>query len=1114
MHWLTSTTVNSRFEPVRALRAIIAAAVFVCPMAAEAAVLQGSDALTFAAADSGRRIASPGERMTIAFIAINNTSRSLTAVRSTELPENWRMLAGGSRLTLAAKSREVLLVSFAVPESARPGSHSVVVRLAADGATYVAVAALHVRERRELHLSVLSAPEVVAAGDRYSITYEITNRGNVTTQVRIDATASAAASVTLTSSALHLSPGESRTIQALVRTSDERAVGTPQRISLRATAEHETASEAPSPLTSTTLVDVVPRATVGQLPAYSIPFAFTARSVQSGNDWSAQSGSDRRHSFELTGAGPLAPGSSTRVAVRARTAGPQATGFVDDRDEYRFAITGKRFDARLGDALYALTPLTQPGRYAFGAGGRAAAGRLTIGGFSSRNRHIDAAPRETAGFATVRVAGSSALTVNHLERDGPGSASVSSLRAQLPLPMRSTADIEYAVGSDAQSRGSAWSGHLAGRLGRVTYDLRHRHTDPAFAGVLRPGVDDTYGRVSLNPWRRLWVRTSLHERTSDPHFLSLTNLQPGHHLTVHTTAAGYGAFGLEREVTSNERDHPQATMASQALVRLRLGARRGPLHLSGTVEEGGLQATGHIGDNRFWKIGGASTLAFRHGSYSLYGDRVSGRTIYSGDVHQRLQGGAQAIVHAGSSTQLRLAANGYRSDGLERHSYGLLDASVAQQIHFGHTLALRVRNSVAGRSGFERNIFEVSYRIPFGVSLRRASRMGRIQARLYDAETGIPVADALVRLGSSLVLTDKGGRATFGSVDPDSPHLIQLDRRGASGDRIPATDQPLEVRVSAGRTVSLDIPLTPGGRVEGRIVRYAPAEPSALAEDVESAMIEVDSVPRLVVQLSNGIQQRRRATDTHGTFEFSDVQPGLWTIQVVNGGLPEHHVMADSSIAVLVAGSDTVRTVMRMVPRQRRIRMIGGGTVAADVVVALRTPLRTHSGQISPSPSFASRGSESRALLPGVPDASAHDRWRNSDPHYRRPAFTPPTQADLDALRVQDEARATVRAAPAVTASATLPNIFVSTTGRTWYRIGPQDRSLKGVARAVYGDAGLWPKIWVTNRHSVADPDDLSRNRRLLIPAKAPLTEEENHARNEYVRLQKCASYTVSLMPQ
>jgi hypothetical protein len=66
------------------------------------------------------------------------------------------------------------------------------------------------------------------------------------------------------------------------------------------------------------------------------------------------------------------------------------------------------------------------------------------------------------------------------------------------------------------------------------------------------------------------------------------------------------------------------------------------------------------------------------------------------------------------------------------------------------------------------------------------------------------------------------------------------------------------------------------------------------------------------------------------------------------------------------------------------------------------------------------------------------------------------------------------------------------------YVVQAADSSLMGVARHVYDEARLWPKIWRANKVALEDPDVIHPGQHLRIPEKAPLTEKELRLRRAY----------------
>ena len=70
------------------------------------------------------------------------------------------------------------------------------------------------------------------------------------------------------------------------------------------------------------------------------------------------------------------------------------------------------------------------------------------------------------------------------------------------------------------------------------------------------------------------------------------------------------------------------------------------------------------------------------------------------------------------------------------------------------------------------------------------------------------------------------------------------------------------------------------------------------------------------------------------------------------------------------------------------------------------------------------------------------------------------------------------------------------------YTVTKHDVSLMQIARFMYGNADLWPKIWLANLDHLASPESLRSGQRLRVPDDAPLTRAEIAARDSYVARQ------------
>ncbi|MBD0320765.1 MAG: hypothetical protein ICV87_10555, partial [Gemmatimonadetes bacterium] len=336
-----------------------------------AAVLLAAAALVLAAPARAQRVTverrddaalrvDPGASATAVFRLANAGGAPVVVHPIAVLPRGWTAVAPEGAAELGAAARTVRLVGFAVPRDARAGSYFV--RLRAGGAADSV--RVTVAGRRALAVRVAGAPRFAVAGDAYAARFVVENRGNAAEAVALRLASSHGVEARLDSLRLLLAPGESREVAVRVSTPRRTTSTIPHRVEVRA----RSAADSTVAASASTSVSIVARGGSGA-PRPRLPVEVRLRN---GTALPAVSGS-----------GALVGGGVSRVDFLFRPA-DGAGSLRGDPSEYRVQLTGRAVDVKLGDQVYALSPLTQPGRYGFGAGATVAAGPLSAGGFALR----------------------------------------------------------------------------------------------------------------------------------------------------------------------------------------------------------------------------------------------------------------------------------------------------------------------------------------------------------------------------------------------------------------------------------------------------------------------------------------------------------------------------------------------------------------------------------------------------------------------------------------------------------------------------------------------------------------------------------------------------------
>jgi hypothetical protein len=1014
---------------------LLGAAIALCLIAREAQ--SQTTGITVSRRSSGRVEADPGAGITAVFLVRNSTARAREIHADLALPSGWRLVTPDSPFLVGAHQAELRLLRLAVPGDATPGTYGIqYTSRGAPAGTVLARDSLFVivRASRRLELQPLDAPELVLAGKSYQAAFMVRNSGNVTTRVRIEVASSYALPARPDSDVVHLAPGAARSVSVTVQTDQDAQRPLRHRLDVVARAVADSSAVA----TAFSLVDVIPRSGAGPPRFHHLPVQMTLWATEPGDGMTG----------EIRASGALTDGGADRIEMLLR--GPDnAQGLFGDRDEYRVTLTGNRYQLRLGDQSFRLSPLTETGRAGFGGGGQLSIGRLTAGGFMQRDRWTYQYTGETqrAGFLSARIAGRSSLGVNYIERLGDDSGKIWSVRGVL-APIAGTAlDLEYGTGTGVAGTGAARSVLLTGMHRLASYRVHAVRADRNYPGAVR-GVTYEDADLTIHPGGGINLTGRFIDRTTSSMLVSGAAGDQRYR-----SMQGGVAFGhyLSAEYLRSRQEgglFAPAYGGREEAIRLRTGlvGRLGAVY-AGT-ELGRFEYAGDPQRHPFQQLFlQASLRPGEHSSYFVAVERHHGSTIVSPRSQDWLSAQVHAAFQLWRGTRFRFAWNGRRYGIDPPSTYGVVDATWEQDLPFGHRLVARARVvSFGGTQLPAASLLKVGYTIPLSLPVSASHRSGRLVGRIYDATSGDPIANALVRVGDRAQLSDKSGRLVFSGLAPDT-YYVHVDRHSLAGRQVALEQDPLPLRVGKLETTRFELGMVRGARLTGTVRISAFAIRSITGGD-DGALVDSAAMPNVIVALTgNDGKVLRRLTDAGGRFTFSGLPPGRWTLSMPPEALPEHYQLQRDSVPLDIAPGDTLHAQLRMVPQRRTLHIVATVDLTAERGSS-RTP-----------------GSASGKPPRGVKQTPEPHRQRITEP-----ASGPSQQR------------------PAI---------------RHRYTVTRWDVGLALIALYVYNDASLWPKIWVANQFQLRDADIIRPGQKLLIPDKAPLTRSEIAARDAYLaRLQ------------
>lgn len=917
--------------------------------------------------------AQAGEVLTVVFRVTNTSPEARTFAAHLALPPAWHAVLPQRPFTLAAHAEDLRLISFQVPLDARPGTYEVhyTARDQSDpesfdeGRVVVVVPPVY-----GLDLTLDKAPRFAEDGEPYQVRFFLFNDGNTATTTLLSAVSTGKYAVQIDPGRIRLAPRSSGYVTVTVSPGAEEALERGERVRhvLRLKAHLEEAPEVSSALGVVT--DVIsppgrPRSRRSVLPA-----EVTMRGVGDGQGLGGQ--------LDLTGSGSVLGGT---VEAALTLPDRRRTSFYRDRSRYSLSYRTRGLDLYTGDQVYGLSPLTDGHHYGFGAGGNVRAGRLTLSGFYHRQRHAFFRQDYGGGSIGYRVSDLAQVSTNVLRQRGFRGGDAVTLRTILREGNVASLDGECGLGARNES-GRDGPGASAGHACSVRFSFNWPWLSYT-ANLLRadasyPGRQYGLGAVSssavLRPlrWLRLEAMGQRRQRRYDPtytrragvyRFGAGVNARPfGHAAHVYLSYHGQ-RVGVAQQALASER--------RETALRLRTGFNAAWGGLAGTVELGRILYDGAGANGRFQHYQMRARGTVRRGwSLNATVDHRRGQTLYRVDERALWRVALGTKLELTRRTVLSLNVSGL----FDEYAPGRLARSAQARLRHtfgsGHRLELDARQFGVGDGLFtERGLgeYSVAYVVPFGLPIG-APREQRLSGRVYDAETGAGLEGVALTLDGRTALTGADGRFWLPRPDAEVAYL-NLDRISAGLGRIPMQDMPLQVR---GREASeIDVPMLQSARLSGQVEVAA----GSRQEPVHGAVLE----------LTSGDRRLRAIADRDGRFGFPEVIPGAWTLRVLHARLPAHHAVEQESYGLtLVPGAqDEVR--IRVLPKQRRIRMLESGTVLTGRLPNARSRIVSHAD--SPTEvevSVRSEGEARRELAedfdrPGVvPDsgveAEAHAR--------------------------------------------------------------------------------------------------------------------------------------------
>ncbi len=896
--------------------------------------------------------AQPGTILKASALVLNHSSRSGKVKEYLSLPESWEVpIQGSSYFHSDAGGAVVRLLVLHIPPTFPAGTYDITYRAEfSDGppAADTAGFAVRVLSRIDLHAEIIEGDETIIAGETWRGSLKLTNKGNCRVTARVnaralpDGVARAAPDIAL------LSPSATDTIALSLETDDGLRRKTGYSIEVNVGPEAKW-NDDPYARASVS-IRVVPRVT-GVLDRYHrVPTE--ARLV------GAYEEGDTRFQVDASGSGTLDEAGNRRVGFLMRGPDIEDVGRYGRRDEYWFHYEDAHSNLTIGDRTYSLSPLTQ--RFTYGRGVQAELDLTTIeiGGLHVANR--DLTPKQTCAGGHIALRPHKAFEVrgNFLTRtadstfcEGCDRSRVYSvetrlspgnsfdLRAEYGFSRYDAADIEdhaYRV----ESRGRFLDG--------FSYSLETVHAGADYAGWYR-GSDYATGSLSARLGKTSRARllytsqeNSPRDTTASPTADRVRNLRCG--LSFLSPAGlqvtiDYGRFERYDRLLPADHDFVERV----AILGLGKASRRFSLHAQaelGRVEDRlrGLWRgpLGRYGLSGTLRIGREQTfIVYARAGHSRFTDTPERERSFGLSWRSRL--GARVRLNVDFTTSKK-------NDQLSQWHHSLM-SNLRINLPNGHSLSVRGHVFRKGDAEERESALFLIYGVPARIPTARRKNTGTLKGKVYDAElAGRPPLDGVVLfVDGSYAVSDDDGEFVFPAIEPGE-HLLQIEQESLGNGKVTVMKIPLEVDVYGGETTELEIGVVSACGITGeaRLFAFKDGQAAQARYGIVEGLSESpgDSVsshnaPELIdaggveviVEITNGIETLRQASDTGGRFSFLQIRPGTWKVKFFARSLPELYRLESNELDIRLEPGENLHVVAKALPQVRPIRMIDGGRI-------------------------------------------------------------------------------------------------------------------------------------------------------------------------------------------
>lgn len=282
----------------------------------------------------------------------------------------------------------------------------------------------------------------------------------------------------------------------------------------------------------------------------------------------------------------------------------------------------------------------------------------------------------------------------------------------------------------------------------------------------------------------------------------------------------------------------------------------------------------------------------------------------------------------------RLSGSMQRTEDTLQDSFSNnFDARYEYAFKNGKRLGVQARRTESQASDGEQindhGVF-LEFSMPLDVPIRRRDDIGSLRGKVNFADTQQPAKDVVIQMDGQYAVTDENGEFHYPNIVAQD-YQIQVDnnRHHSKGYLLKNhANDANTVNVTANQTSNVQLELTPGAKMTGRLVSFV-HNTASTKTDQSQTLIEDKGISMVLLELHpigepvNRITHKR-TTLFDGSFSFLGIAPGQWKLVVKSSKrLPSNSRLEQNEFLLnLEQGSNQTLTI-RAVPISQTIQKIG-----------------------------------------------------------------------------------------------------------------------------------------------------------------------------------------------